>query len=543
MLRTGGMPQGKQPRQPWRFLHMLSKLKCRMSDAKGSIKCFIQENRAFFAWMMLFSVVVYFKLMSEELVNCYDGIWEGSYHQAGAWELSLGRWLWCYIDILRLGVSSDPVTSLITLASYSLGLTFCFDLLGSKRAFASYLAGGLFLCSQAVLITLSYRYMSPTFGIAFLLGMLGVWLCARLKSFVWGLLAGSVFICLSLGAYQAFIGCICLAMIGWIITKAREGVPNVFLLLAKGVCTVLLGGIEYLVMWNLHLWFFHVEKSSYAGADTYSFLNTFLKLPERILAVLQYFSLYFKDILCNTLRFGDAKLYLLFFILAAAIIAADIWCVFKRKKVNGIIYLLLAAVVPIAAGAVLLAATETHLSVQMTGAYALLIPVLLQLLSAAENKAIVPKLLNIAASLVAVIILYASFLQVQVDQKTMSETRTSSMNVVAEIHERLGAENLLSENLRYCFIGIPAGNPMYYRSETFWDANGYTYIGGGWTDPASITKSWNGLIKDICQININICPANEYDMLSQDDNVDSMPVFPAEGSIMRIGDIVVIRVS
>lgn len=296
-------------------------------------------------------------------------------------------------------------------------------------------------------------------------------------------------------------------------------------------------------MWNIHLWFFHVEKSSYAGADTYSLLNTILKLPERISAVFQCYSLYFKDILCSTLRFGGLQLYFLFFILAAAIIAIDIWDVLKQKKVNGIIYLLLAAVIPIAAGAILLVATETHLSVQMTGSYALVIPVLILLMSAAEKKSVVSKILNIAASFVAIVILYASVLQVQVDQKTMSETRISSMNVVAEIHERLGAENLLSEDLRYCFIGTPAGNPMYYRSETFWDANGYAYIGGGWNDSDSVTKSWKGLIKDICQININICPAYEYDMLSEDENVDNMPVFPAEGSIMKIGDIVVIRVS
>lgn len=223
-------------------INMLNTLKNRMADAKCFVKSFVRENRAFFAWMMLFSVVIYFRLMSEELVNCYDGIWEGSYHQAGTWELSLGRWFWCYIDVLRLGVSSDPFTSLITLASYSLGLIFCFDLFGRKKSFSGYLAGFLFLCSQSVLIALSYRYMSPTFGIAFLLGMFGVWLCARLKSFVWGMLAGSVFICLSLGAYQAFIGCICLALIGWIVIKAKEGSSNVFLLIAKGAGATFLGG-------------------------------------------------------------------------------------------------------------------------------------------------------------------------------------------------------------------------------------------------------------------------------------------------------------
>lgn len=95
-----------------------------VTKVKCAIRDFVRDNKAFFLWMMLFSAVIYFRLMAEELVNCYDGIWENSYHKAGAWELSLGRWFWLYIDRLRMGVSSDPMTSLMALASYSLGWFF-----------------------------------------------------------------------------------------------------------------------------------------------------------------------------------------------------------------------------------------------------------------------------------------------------------------------------------------------------------------------------------------------------------------------------------
>lgn len=281
--------------------------------------------------------------------------------------------------------------------------------------------------------------------------------------------------------------------------KAKEGASDVFCLLAKGVGVILLGGIEYLAMWNLHLLFFHVQKSSYAGADTYSLLNSIKRLPVRVMDVFQWFGLYFKGIICKTVCFGGTTLYVVFFILAMVILAVDIFGVFKLKKRNGIVYLLLVLVLPLAVGAVLLVATEIYLSVQMTGAYALVIPLLLLLLPADGKRGITLKALNAAALIAAV--------------------------------------------MRYCFIGIPAGNPMYYRSETFWVANGYTYIGGGWPDSGSITKSWKGLIRDICQINMNICSANEYDMLSQDERVANMPVFPAKGSIIRIDDIVIIKVS
>lgn len=393
-------------------------------------------------------------------------------------------------------------------------------------------------------MALSYRYMSPTFGIAFLLGMLGIWICARTKSLLGGMIAGSLCVCLSLGAYQAFIGCICLAFIGWIIVKAKEGAENVFFLLAKGAGAILLGGIGYVAMWHLHLWFFHVEKSSYAGADGYSIMNTLVRFPKRMAEVLSWFDMYyFKDIVCKNLYFGGKWLYLSFFVLALLAFAVDIWKVFKAKKRNGVIYLLMAAVLPLAAGAVLLVATDTYLSVQMTGAYALLIPLLLLLWPVGEKREKMSKALRAAACLVAVVILYASYLQIQVDQKTMSETKLSSMNMVTEIHGRLGEEGLLSEDLKYCFIGVPAGNPMYYRSETFWKANGYAYIGGGWPDASSITKSWNGLVRDICQIDLNLCSAGEYDMLLNDEFVADMPMFPAKGSIVRIGDIVVVKVN
>lgn len=521
---------------------MPAAMKDRMTKAKYAIRDFVRDNKVFFLWMMLFSVVTYFRLMAEELVNCYDGIWENSYHQAGAWELSLGRWFWLYIDRLRMGVSSDPMTSLMALVSYSLGLCFFISLFEHASSFSRYLAGGLFLCSQSVLVTLSYRFMSPTFGIAFLLGMLGIWICAGTKSFP-GVIAGSFCICLSMGAYQAFIGCICLTFIGWIIMKIKEGAADVISLFARGAGAILLGGIEYLAMWNLHLWVFHVKKSSYGGANGYSLLNTIERLPKRVTDVFSWFEMYYsKDIVCKNLYFGGAMLYLLFFILALVYFALDIRKVFKVKKRNGIIYLLLVAAFPLAAGSVLFVATETNLSVQMTGAYALVIPMSLLLQSAGEKQKAVQKGLKAAASLVAIIILYASFLQIQVDQKTMSETKASSMNVVMEIHERLGEEELLSEDLRYCFIGVPGGNPMYYKSKTFSKANEYTHIGWGWPDPASVTKSWNGLVKEICQININICTASEYDMLSQNEIVTNMPVFLAKDSIVRIGDIVVIKV-
>lgn len=62
----------------------------------------------------IFGSVLYSQLMTHQLVNAYDGLWEYTYHSAGKWELSLGRWFWLYLDKIRFGINNDPWTSILT---------------------------------------------------------------------------------------------------------------------------------------------------------------------------------------------------------------------------------------------------------------------------------------------------------------------------------------------------------------------------------------------------------------------------------------------
>lgn len=52
----------------------------------------------------MFGIMVYFMMISENLLNSYDGIWNTSHLIAGAWETSLGRGLLHYVDKARAGI-------------------------------------------------------------------------------------------------------------------------------------------------------------------------------------------------------------------------------------------------------------------------------------------------------------------------------------------------------------------------------------------------------------------------------------------------------
>ena len=123
-------------------------------------------------WLTLFGAAVYFTLLSQDLYNSFDGLWEFSNYQAGEWERSIGRWFWPYIDRLRFGVVSYALNSMITLFLDSLALTLLADLFEIREKKTAFLLGAFFIASPVTCDVLSYSFMSPTFGTAFLLSVL-----------------------------------------------------------------------------------------------------------------------------------------------------------------------------------------------------------------------------------------------------------------------------------------------------------------------------------------------------------------------------------
>ena len=65
-------------------------------EIKADIRHWLRElDKKYFFVMLGFAVMVYFPLISQRLVNTFDGLWNGSWFIGGFWELSIGRWLWC----------------------------------------------------------------------------------------------------------------------------------------------------------------------------------------------------------------------------------------------------------------------------------------------------------------------------------------------------------------------------------------------------------------------------------------------------------------
>ena len=215
------------------------------------------------------SLFTYSELMINQLLNNYDGIWEGSFHIAGDWELSNGRWFWYYISKLRFGITADPVVNTIALALFVLGIMVFVNLMEVKSRAVIYAAGAAFICTPVLCISLSYRHMAQTFGVAYFLSVLAIWLSIRIKRTWLAIAAGGLALSCALGSYQAYLGVACVVTLAYFMKQllSEESVTDCLKKLIRPALTILTGGVLYIILLNIHLKAAHVEMADYMGGS------------------------------------------------------------------------------------------------------------------------------------------------------------------------------------------------------------------------------------------------------------------------------------
>lgn len=492
---------------------------------------------------MIFSIIVYYMLLSKGLVNSDDGLWEYNYYKAGSWSLSLGRWFWLYLDRLRFGVSTEPITSLLALACYSAGIVFLFDLYAIKITNKIiYLVSMLFLSSISVSVSLSFRFMSVDFGAAFLLAMLAAWAIIKIHRMWLAVIAGGILIALSTGVYQAYIGCTCITLVGYFLIALcndKVELKTVVQDILKSVLATILGGILYFLILQLHLTIFHIALSDYNGANNYSLMNAIKNLPFNIgytyrVFIRYYFENYFK---LNVLQ--EFRLYWIVFLLAAIFFIRKLLHIAKRNMVKALLFALFIAAVPIASNAVLLITTGVWVSLHMTAAMALCIPVLVCVEAQDCTGKIWSWIWKINV-LLLIIMIYGNIYQLQIDQEAMWEGQKAATTIAEGIIQKLDETGNLDADIQYCVLGSPTGNELFYFSKIAEKANGYALF-GNWN--TGMRRSWQGVFRYLCGINLEMCSSGDYDAIAANPEVANMAVFPEEGCIIRINDIVVIKVS
>lgn len=531
---------------------------------KNRLKNNILANTNF--WILFVGgIIIYAELMVNQLTNDYDGLWIGSFHNAGAAELSAGRWFWQYISRARFGTSADPYTSLITLFLLSAGLLLLFDLWKITDKFVIAVSGLLFIGNPAICCELSYRFTAPTYGVAFFLNILAVWCFEKIHRPIVSVFAGALCIACSMGSYQAFICCTTIACMTAILIKLSADVNwrDILVFCGKSLFGGVLGAIEYIVILNFYLSKNHLEMSGYQGANQYSLLNSLRCLPHSLYGTYQIFTLYFKGILFKINRMQGKHIFFIMFLLAFLLVLLNFLKIWKKNIIKAILYASLMLLYPVAALSIVLIATNASFLLQMACGPALFLTALPCLFCSGNEKCPAEKTedkgkislngkacaicakcewgLNQLFVMFMCIVLYGSVAQAIIDQNIMYEGRKATESIADMVVEKLLQEDMVSSEYQYVFVGTPVGSYLYSINQNYEHANLYALY-GAWFIGGCSGSSWRGVIRNGKGINLDILTGAEYERLSYSETVADMPLFPEEGSIVLKDDIVYVKI-
>lgn len=550
----------------------------------------VRKYRKPFFILFIYELAVCLPLLVLRLTNDLDGLWNQDDYMAGAWELSIGRWFWPFLDKARFGVSLDPLPALAALALYAVSFLLILSLFGLSFSPLTALAGFLFLGSVGIVCQMSFGYMAITFAVSFFLAVLAVRVLPlptdpannkkqlRRDAFI-RVLASSVCIALMMGCYQAGIGTTALLILMVLLyslsaSGSAESTRRRLRFLLDSILSVLLGGVFYILMLKLRLWQTGTAASDYQGFSSISPAYLLAAVPGAVRHCYQSILNYFVNGTFLSHALEGHRWFVLFFLPFLALCLVLFVRIFRRSKKDSLFFLLGISVIPMAANCFYLAAPETETHMQMTVSMALILPLLLcmsgtlplpffsgkvrkdtptekedcsceskkrETAPAASSFSKASKAFSALLALCSAVLIYGDILQCEMDQYAMyagrRATQTLAQSILAEA-DRQGYDYLDGQIL---ITGAPASSRTFYTAPLFERANSYAQY-GRWSSDVSFSRvSWRKFYSNYLRVNVSFAVDDTEATIAALPEVAAMPSFPAPGSVQNIYGVLVVK--
>ena len=192
---------------------------CGISAMKHRAANFFKDYGSTAIFGLLFGTILYSLMMTQQLTNTFDGLWLQNSYYAGIGELSSGRWLLAYIDKFLMGIHADPITSIAALAFFVTGFLFVLDLFQLENKPGRILCLVLFISSTLISVTLSYRFTSLGYALAYLFSALSIYAVVKIRNPVMSVGIAGVLLGLSMSCYQAYLAVFCIVAVFYAIFR------------------------------------------------------------------------------------------------------------------------------------------------------------------------------------------------------------------------------------------------------------------------------------------------------------------------------------
>lgn len=488
----------------------------------------------------LIGLVVHFQLYSN-MLRTPDSLWSSGEYFANGWELSLGRWCWEYIDKLEFGTVFPFLSVIIALTIYSLANMILLSTFNVTNKKMQILVSGIVIVSPIIPMTLQYYCYNDVFALAYMLAILSIYLITRDRKPFY--LLSICCLALSLGFYQSYLGIAAIVAVASLICNMEQKkfvtLKHFILELKKYFIVLLSSVITYYTILQLLLRVKEVKLAVYKGASGISLIASIKKFPLRLVQCYKDFFEYFFGSSITQNAYGVKVLYLLIIIML--ILICGILVVQANKVWEKTIYLLLIIIIPIACNIINLIATDTDIYLLTIGGMLLVAPISLILFyKKCNNKYFIKRLVGV----LFIILIYCFSLQDNADSTVLLENYRQTSSLANRIWNNVENNPGYIQDMKIMIAGNPNRNSSLLLPSDYIDkANWYARIGLFWNTWSGSTNCWRMFIKNELGININSCTEEEYRLIAETTDFQSMPAYPSADCIQIINNVLVVKIS
>lgn len=504
------------------------------------LKWFTKERILVIVVSLIFGMFLHSQAYTNSLLNP-DGLWRPFQQFSQGWELSLGRWLLRFVDIIRFGNVNSTISSLFTILITAFCVIIIIDGFKIKNKIAIILTTAIFISSPYFSDTLTSPFCCDSYALAFLFALLSAYVVKKYNYSLKSILFGALFLSLSLGIYQAYINVAAVFSLMILVLEIvdKNNTNNArFSHFLKFLFMGILGIILYLILLKINLYIFDEVLSDYKNANSIG-LNTLKYLPFTIInSYKSTFNYFFKNNIVNNFYYYRQYLNVLFFIVLLALLVITL----KGKKIKSIILAIIyIGLMPLALGIIKIITINSEINLLMCAGMSLVFPFALALSSHADTNAL-SNLLNIFIYIITLIILYTYIVMTgqtySAYEKTYDQAYSTAIRVVNKIENTEGyydgikilfAGGLNNQYINHDNVIYTMANGNYALYNVFFDSyGGYTYL-------------WQVFIEKYIGVKVNICSDDEYKEIISTSEFDEMDTFPNQNSIKIIDGIMVVK--
>ena len=150
-------------------------------------------------------------------------------------------------------------------------------------------------------------------------------------------------------------------------------------------------------------------------------------------------------------------------------------------------------------------------------------------------------LVSVFRALCMIVLLGGSLMMISIDQHVMLKSRETAVAMLNRVVVDLGEDTNPEGGV--FFIGRPADNPIFLKDQLWARSNEYAHYGDFWLGGNLTTQSYFGYLRDAGVLLTFNWDENTWNDIGNREEVKTMPVYPDDGYVQRLGNAMVVRLS